>query len=104
VDGLQIDTGRMRANLDQSGGLLMAEALTMALAPHLGRPEAQGLVQNVAARVRKGVAGLRQAALDEPRITAVLGPDAIDRALDPACYLGSAHALIDRALAAFRTL
>ena len=41
VAGLQVDTARMKANLDLTGGLIMAESLTMALAPHIGRPEAQ---------------------------------------------------------------
>jgi adenylosuccinate lyase len=45
-----------------------------------------------------------QAAHDDPNIRAVLAPEAIDRALDPASYLGSADALIDRALAAYRGL
>ncbi|HAH01145.1 MAG TPA: 3-carboxy-cis,cis-muconate cycloisomerase, partial [Ktedonobacter sp.] len=34
---LQIDPVRMKANLDLTGGLIMAESLTMALASHVGR-------------------------------------------------------------------
>jgi hypothetical protein len=34
----------------------------------------------------------------------VLGPDAIDAALDPAAYLGSTSALIDRALRRFEAM
>jgi 3-carboxy-cis,cis-muconate cycloisomerase len=40
VADLQIDPVRMRANLDLTGRLVMAESLTMALAPHVGRSEA----------------------------------------------------------------
>src|SRR5258707_2894037 len=47
VSGLQVDPARMKANLDLTGGLIMAEALTMALALHLGRPEAQRIVQSL---------------------------------------------------------
>src|SRR6266581_2148259 len=43
--GLQIDAARMRANLDLTGGLIMAESLTMALAPYVGRSEAHRIVQ-----------------------------------------------------------
>ena len=32
AEGLEVDTARMRANLDATGGLIMAEAVTMALA------------------------------------------------------------------------
>jgi 3-carboxy-cis,cis-muconate cycloisomerase len=104
VGGLQIDPARMRANLDRDGGLLMAESLTMALAPHIGRPEAQRMVQDAAAGVQAAQTTLRQAALDEPGIRAILAPDAIDRALDPAEYLGSSDTLIDRALASYHKL
>jgi 3-carboxy-cis,cis-muconate cycloisomerase len=94
----------MRANLDSAGGLLMAESLATALAARIGRPEAQQLVKAVAGRVQAGGISFRQAALDDARISTALAPEAIDRALDPASYLGSADALIDRALAEYRAL
>jgi 3-carboxy-cis,cis-muconate cycloisomerase len=103
LDGLEVDAERMRANLDRSGGLLMAEALTMALAPQLGQPAAQRLVKEVASRVQDGIT-FHQAALDDVQIRAVLEPDAIVRTLDPVRYLGSADVLIDRALAAYRAV
>jgi 3-carboxy-cis,cis-muconate cycloisomerase len=94
----------MRANLEQGGGMLMAEALTMALAPRLGRPAAQRVVQAACERALAAGQTLRQAALVDEAVRAVLDPAAIERALDPAGYLGSANALIDRALAAYRAL
>jgi 3-carboxy-cis,cis-muconate cycloisomerase len=102
--GLQIDAARMRANLDQSGGLMMAEALTMALAPRLGRPEAQRLVQDACRRVVQSGRGLERVACDDPQIRAVLSRAEIERALDPARYLGSADELIDRALASYHAV
>jgi 3-carboxy-cis,cis-muconate cycloisomerase len=104
VAGLEIDVQRMTANLAQSGGVLMAEALTMALAPHLGRPEAQRVGQEVCARAVKRGQPLQQAVLDDERVSAILSPEAIERALDPSGYLGSADALIDRALEGYRVL
>ncbi len=104
VHGLQIDPKRMRANLDLGGGLVMAEALTMALAPQVGRPEAQRIVQAVCARAVAAGLSLRQAALDDAHIRAMLAPDALERAIDPAAYLGSTDALIDRALETYRAI
>ncbi|HEU5100002.1 MAG TPA: lyase family protein, partial [Roseiflexaceae bacterium] len=101
LEGLQIDAERMRANLDLGGGLLMAEALMVALAPQIGRPEAQRLIQSLASRVHPGVS-FRQALLEDAQVAALLSADEIDRALDPAAYLGSADALIDRALDSYR--
>ncbi|HET9224578.1 MAG TPA: hypothetical protein VFO07_18840, partial [Roseiflexaceae bacterium] len=98
VAGLQVEPERMRANLDLSGGAIMAESLTMALAAHVGRLEAQRVVKQVCDRAQAAGSTLRQAALDDPPTCAVLSAEEIDRALDPASYLGSADTLIDRAL------
>jgi 3-carboxy-cis,cis-muconate cycloisomerase len=103
VQGLQVDPERMRANLALGGGLLMAESVTMTLAAQIGRPAAQRLVKAVAGRVSGG-GTFREALLGDEQVRAVLSPDAIDQALDPAGYLGSADALIDRALAAHGAL
>src|SRR5450759_1756459 len=37
AEGLEVDEARMRVNLDAPGGLIMAEAVTMALAEETGR-------------------------------------------------------------------
>jgi 3-carboxy-cis,cis-muconate cycloisomerase len=101
IQGLQVDPLRMRANLDMSGGLVMAEALTLALAEQIGRSEARRIVQDACDQARTAGSSLRQAAHDDQRISAVMSSDAIDQALDLVAYLGSADALIDRALASF---
>jgi 3-carboxy-cis,cis-muconate cycloisomerase len=101
VLGLQIDSQRMRSNLDLSGGLVMAEALTLALVAPLGRSTARQIVQEACGQARTAGSSLRQIAHDDPRISAALPPEAIDQALDPAAYLGCADILIDRALATF---
>jgi 3-carboxy-cis,cis-muconate cycloisomerase len=101
VLGLQVDAARMRANLEHSGGLIMAESLTMALAAHVGRPEAQRVVKAACTQAQVSSSSLRQAALGDPLVRAALSAEEIDRALDPAGYLGSANALIDRALASY---
>jgi 3-carboxy-cis,cis-muconate cycloisomerase len=101
VAGLELDAPRMRANLEQSGGVLMAEALTMALAPQLGRAEAQRVVQVVCARALAVGQTLAAIASADQEVRAVLDAGAVAAACDPARYLGSADALIDRALGAW---
>lgn len=103
VAGLEIDADRMHANLVADGGLMMAESLTLALAPTLGRAEAHQLVQKLCQLSTSGTT-LQEITLADQQVRAVLSADAIERALDPASYLGSADALIDRALAAYREL
>jgi 3-carboxy-cis,cis-muconate cycloisomerase len=51
LEHLEVDADRMRANLDLTGGLLLAERVTTALAPALGRMAAHELVEAAAAEV-----------------------------------------------------
>jgi 3-carboxy-cis,cis-muconate cycloisomerase len=100
LEGLEVDRERMRTNLDLSGGLLMAEALSTALTPRLGRARAHGLVEAAARSAAESGRPLAETAAEDAEIEAVLGREGIDAALDPASYLGSTDALIDRALLA----
>ena len=102
LSSLDIHTDRMHANLDRSNGLLMAKSVTMALARHLGRPEAQRLVKVASERVASQGGTLRQALLEDERVSSILSIAEIERALDPAAYLGSTDVFIDRALETYR--
>jgi 3-carboxy-cis,cis-muconate cycloisomerase len=102
--GLTVNPARMQANLDRTGGLIVSESLSMALAAHAGREQAHHLVEAAVRRAVEQGIDLRTAALADPEITSVLSPDAIDAALDPAAYLGSAGLFMDRALATFATV
>jgi 3-carboxy-cis,cis-muconate cycloisomerase len=98
LEGLEVRPDRMRANLELSGGLLLAEAVSTVLSERLGRSDAKALVAEVARRAVDGGRALRDELIADERIE--LSADEIDRALDPAGYLGSAEAFVDRALEA----
>jgi 3-carboxy-cis,cis-muconate cycloisomerase len=83
LNGLEVDTARMRANIQDA---VMAEKASFLLADELGRGEAKE-------RVAQAAPGGRPLA-DE------FGLEAAD--LDPTSYLGSAESFVDRALAAYR--
>ncbi len=102
VAGLEVDVERMRANLALSGGLLMAESLTMALAPYLGRPKAQQLVSELCDQAVAARCSLREVAQASDEVCVYLSPSAIVAVLTPANYLGSSESLIERALASYR--
>ena len=104
LEHLEIHPERMRANLEQTGGLLMTEALTMALAETMGRPEAYRIVDDVAGRAARGGIHLRAAAAADERVRSVMSLEQLGRVLDPSAYVGSADALIDRALEGHRRL
>jgi 3-carboxy-cis,cis-muconate cycloisomerase len=100
AEGMVVDAARMRRNLDATGGLIVAEAVMMGLAPHLGRGEAHHVVKHACdAALAEGIP-LAAALAREASVTAVLDADAIAKLVDPASYLGSTDAFIDRALAA----
>src|SRR4051794_10589649 len=86
LDGLEVRPARMRENLQATGGLVLAEAVSTALAERVGRAEAHGLVQAAARRAADAGRPLRDELLDDPEID--LSSEQIDRALDPAGYLG----------------
>jgi 3-carboxy-cis,cis-muconate cycloisomerase len=89
VSGLKLDPKRMRANLDLTGGLIMAEAIMLELGTTLGRQHAHDIVYGAAqiAAVEGRVFSDLLAA--DPRVTARLDRRAIDRLLDPMAYTGS---------------
>ena len=98
AEGLEVDAARMRVNLDATNGLIMAEAVTFALAEKMGKSDAHHLVE---AAVKKAVAGkqhLRDVLAGDPKVTAHLGADKFAKLFDPMAYQGVSQALIDRLL------
>ena len=84
------DTARMRANLDITAGLVMAEAVTVALGEKLGKATAQRLIETAAKRARAERISLRDALAAEPDIARQITPADLDRLLTPETYLGAA--------------
>jgi 3-carboxy-cis,cis-muconate cycloisomerase len=99
AEGLEVDAARMRANLDTTGGLIMAEAVTMALAETIGKSEAHHLVE---AASRKAVAEkerLRDVLAKDTKVTAHLSANKLTKLFEPMAYQGASQILIDRLLA-----
>ena len=100
VEGLEVDAARMRSNLDLTHGLIMAEAVQMALGAKIGRQAAHKLLERASKQALAARIHLRAALLAEPEVMAHLTPADLDRLLDPLGYTGVAGQLIDRAIAA----
>ena len=98
LEGLIVDAGRMRRNLDLTGGLIVAEAVMMALAQHTGRGTAHDLVYGACcSALDKGTTLLAE--LERlPEVTRHLDGTRLAELTDPVNYLGSAPAMIDRVL------
>jgi 3-carboxy-cis,cis-muconate cycloisomerase len=102
TEGLVVDPARMRRNLEITHGLIMAEAVMMRLAPLLGREAAHHSVKHACDAALRDEIPLAEALGREAAVADRLDRAAIDRLTDPASYLGSASAFIDRVLAAAR--
>ncbi len=99
AEGLVVDAARMRRNLDASGGLIVAEAVMMGLAPLLGRGVAHDVVHHACdVALREGVT-LDVALGRDARVTAHLDESGVAKLTDPAGYLGATQGFIDSVLA-----
>jgi 3-carboxy-cis,cis-muconate cycloisomerase len=96
LDGLIVDEARMRKNLDMTHGLIVAEAVMMGLAPHLGRNEAHDIVYDACRAVADKGGSLADALAKVPEVTKHLERKAIEQLTDPSNYLGAAREMVDR--------
>jgi 3-carboxy-cis,cis-muconate cycloisomerase len=99
AEGLEVDVARMRVNLDATGGLIMAEAVTMALAEKIGKSEAHHLMEAASKKAVTDKKGLREVLVKNPAVTAHLSADKLTKLFEPMAYQGVSQALIDRLLA-----
>jgi 3-carboxy-cis,cis-muconate cycloisomerase len=89
LSGLEVDTARMRVNLEANAEGLMSERLLFLLAPRIGRAASLELLRTT------------------PRGELLANPpdgvsaEEIKAAFDPATYLGSSALFVDRALALY---
>jgi 3-carboxy-cis,cis-muconate cycloisomerase len=99
LEALRVDAVQMRANLDRAHGLVMAEAVSMALAAEIGKTDAHARVEEASRRaVRDGVS-LGDALAADPEVLRHLSREAIERHLAPEAYLGATRTFVERVLA-----
>jgi 3-carboxy-cis,cis-muconate cycloisomerase len=93
AENIQVDRARMEANVRASHGLMLAEALSIALTPIIGRNEAKALVREA---VQEAVTH-EQNLVDVVRLKSRASLD-WETFRSEARYLGSVDRLIDRVL------
>jgi 3-carboxy-cis,cis-muconate cycloisomerase len=98
VPHLEVDAARMRRNLDATHGLIFAEAVTMALASHIGKSAAHTLVEAASRQTLKSGRHLREVLDQNPAVIERLTSEELDRLFAPENYLGVAKDLVDRAI------
>jgi adenylosuccinate lyase len=100
ISRLDVFPDRMRANLDTSGGWILAQRVVFALAEDMPREEAETLMRELADEARATGANLAGAMAGEPRISALLSQEEQAALLDPVTYMGLAAEQTDAVIAA----
>jgi adenylosuccinate lyase len=96
LDGLEVDTERMSANVAATGGYVLSEPVLRALAQRVGKHTAHQIVYEASLAGRDQGISLEQALLADARVMAHLTPDQVAECLDPCAALGAAGAFVDR--------
>ena len=90
LEGLEVRPDAMARVLDTTGGLIVAEAVMMGLAPRIGRQTAHDLVYECCRHALSGDSDFVDALLAQPSIAGTFTRDEIEALTDPANYLGAA--------------
>jgi len=88
AEGLVLKPERMRANLDLTDGLIMAEPMMLALGAYVGRQEAHDIVYDAAQEAAVGDKTFIDLLSADQRVTGHLSTAQIADMLDPTAYTG----------------
>ena len=88
AEGLVLKPERMRANLDLTEGLIMAEPVMLALGEHIGRQEAHDVVYDAAQAAAAGDHGFGDLLSKDDRVSAHLTTQQIENLINPESYTG----------------
>jgi adenylosuccinate lyase len=97
---LVVKPENMRRNLERSGGVVLSEAVMMALAPRIGRDRAHALVLQISRHAGARKIAFREAVAAHPEVRRLLSPRHLAAALDYRNSLGLAVHFVDEVLAA----
>ncbi len=102
LPGLEVDTQRMRHNLELTNGLIFAEAVSMALGDRMGKMPAHLHVEAACKKTREQKRHLKDVLREESGLRGHLTPADLESLFDVRNYLGSAEELIRRVVAEAR--
>lgn len=95
LEGLEVNEKAMRRNLEATGGLIVAEAVMMGLAPQIGRQVAHDVVYDCCREALEEGEAFLDVLASHPEISGKIGRDTLAELVDPAKYLGSAPQMVD---------
>ncbi|MDR5645480.1 3-carboxy-cis,cis-muconate cycloisomerase [Burkholderia cenocepacia] len=101
VAGIEVEAGRIAGNLDATHGLILGEAVMLALGDKIGRLDAHHLAEQAVKRAVASGRTLREVLSEDGTVMQHLDEARLAELLDPANYAGQAPHLVDAVLAAW---
>src|SRR4051794_12349465 len=96
AEGLEVDEARMRVNLAETRGRIMAEAVSFALASKLGKHEAHGIVEEASRKAAATKRDLQDVMAEDDRVKRQFTVGELAKLFEPMAYQGAAQTFIDR--------
>jgi 3-carboxy-cis,cis-muconate cycloisomerase len=96
AEGLEVDSERMRANLEASHGLIMGEAVSFALAAKIGKPNADRIVEEASRKAASANRDLEDVLAEDDQVKLSLSLGDLAKLFEPMGYQGAAQTFIDR--------
>ncbi|MCK5310252.1 MAG: adenylosuccinate lyase [Thermoplasmata archaeon] len=100
---LDVFPEKMLANIESSNGLIMAEAVMMALVDKgVGRQEAHEIMRKLSMQASQTGLHLKDQMLEDEAITQLFSREEIDAIMNPKSYIGKAEKIVEKTLEAVR--
>jgi 3-carboxy-cis,cis-muconate cycloisomerase len=96
AQGLEVDSERMRANLGETRGQIMAEPVALALGAKVGKQEAHRIIEEASRKAAAGKRDLQEVLAEDDRVKLSLSIGELAKLFEPMGYQGAAQTLIDR--------
>jgi 3-carboxy-cis,cis-muconate cycloisomerase len=96
AQGLEVDSERMRVNLGETRGQIMAEQVALALGAKVGKPEANRIIEEASRKAAAGKRDLQEVLAEDDRVKLSLSIGELAKLFEPMGYQGAAQTLIDR--------
>ena len=98
LTGLVVHTDQMQKNLETTNGLIFAEAVTFALARHVGKAKAHGIVETACKKAITEKRHLKSVLLGDSSVNTHIPAAELTSFFDATKYLGSSDLFIDTIL------
>jgi 3-carboxy-cis,cis-muconate cycloisomerase len=98
LSGLQVNAGAMKANLESTRGLIVAEAVMMKLAEFVGRQEAHEIVYGACVSAVEGNLSLIESLQKIEQVTKHLTTEQLTSLVNATQYLGCCQLMVDELL------